>query len=169
MTQQDNRPLSLRRTLSTGQAVTVGQITWDGWRKIKGRMLESLSASEVSRALSSFLALWKKKDDAADSESPEDPEDPKAGGEILSSLANSDLAEHAPAAIQILNAALDDMTCDLFESCIEDEQPPRLAAADAMLLRDAIFAVNDFAGLLAAEKNSFAALLSGFQSKTTKT
>lgn len=81
------------------------------------------------------------------------------GAKMLADLAESDVIESAPPALQLLNRTLDDMTADLLENCLDGTQPERLTVFDVMELRQAIFSVNDFAGLLAAEKNSLTALV----------
>lgn len=93
------------------------------------------------------------------SESEGEVKDYKAiGAKMLADIADSDVIEAAPPALRLLNAALDDMTADLLEHCLDGDQPPRLTVFDVMELRAAIFEINDFAGLLAAEKNSLTAL-----------
>lgn len=176
------RPNRVKRTLSTGETITVGKISWDGWRKVKTRMLEALSASEIGRALSSILNLWAGEKPTTDNldEYPDftemDVEEIEAWQEqhpelvpglhgkdltLQEMVAKSDLVEVGPAALSLLNRALDDMTCDLLEDCIEGQQPERLGADDALELRDAVFEVNDFGGLLGKEKNSLTALVTG--------
>lgn len=152
MSETKDRPTQKKLTLSGGDQALVTQITWVGWRKVKERMLETLSASEVHRALLSLFQMYQQTDREGDPEA-------KTVQELLGS---SDLVQLAPPALQLLNRALDEMTADLIEECMQGAQPERLTAGDVMELRTAIFQVNNFAGLLDAEKNSLTALVRDF-------
>lgn len=152
-TEQPEKPKILKATLADESQVTVQRITWEGWRTVKDRMLKTLSASEVHRALSSLLTMFQTMKGSGRSESDAKVED---------LLAQSDLVELAPPALALLNRTLDDMTADLMEHCIEGPMPERLEAEDVIELRNKIFRVNDFRGLLESEKNSLSALMSDF-------
>lgn len=154
MTQdKGERPASLVRTLASGDKVTIGQISWDGWRLVKNRMLEAISASEIHQAITAVTRLFQSDDSLSEI---------NGQAKVLDLLKDGELVKLVPPALSILNRALDNVTVDLIKHCIDGPQPERLYATDVGVLRDAIFRVNDFRELLESEKNSGTALVNQF-------
>jgi len=176
------RPKTLKVTLSDGKEATIKQIPWKGWRKVKAQLFRTLSSSQVELMLHEGLVLLAKADtlnlltgslmtpaseDQAETEETQEVVEVKLQAVLekkaslegmLKALSESRISEAIPGALAIVNEALDDMTEDLIMHCVDGEGNEEMPVEDVFVLRQAIFAVNDFEAYLMMEKNSIADL-----------
>ena len=122
--------------------LTVGVMSWAGYRKVKCLLLEF-----VGKELSSALQ-------AAFTEAPRD----EAGNVITRVEVLLPLI--VPRLASAVASALDNATLDVLRECgVSAEAVAQLGPSDIVALRDAAAAVNDFERLLEAEKNLLGGLV----------
>lgn len=128
-----------RVTLTSGETVEVGLITWGAWCRVKERLVEILSGRVVEFARDAGAAG-----------------DFKALGEVLMAAS----IEKLPGLLGDLSTAIDELTDDFVRGCAANV-PDNLPAVDWVRVRDAALRSNDIGALVDSEKNFLAEVAGG--------
>lgn len=134
-------PESLQVTTSQG-SLTIHRMSWQAWKKLKGRALSLLKRPEILQAIEGGFAA---------AEAASKGNGMQAAADILS--------KGLPAAADLVVVALDESTEELVADCHRGNLPDGLTALDWITMRGAVLTVNNPVELLQAEKNSMAGVL----------
>jgi hypothetical protein len=133
MTEQ--RPSSKTVPLQDGRLITIGRMKWQGYVRLKNRVVELLS-DQVGAILAGFLTQ---------------------SGDGTAWTSDATL-QALPRLLQMVNQAVNDATPELIDACVpEPLDKTALELRDWFDLRDACAEVNDLGDLIEREKNSLRA------------
>lgn len=129
-------------TLTNGSTVQIGWISWGVWKELKNRIISLISQTLTPEVTGRIVRQW----EVFAAANP---------GESIFQLLQPQLLELVPGLAATLNAELDELTELIVRNCIIGRFPEeQLRAVDWMNLREAAAEVNDWSGMLDAEKNS---------------
>jgi hypothetical protein len=150
------RQLTRQVTLSSGKTVTVGQISWGGWKTLKSALFFALDQGEIKRAVE---AIWKVFQSLPSDKSDEGDESNEGdeGTASLETWLTPEVINLLPDFVKTVSVLANEMSEEVVRGCITDvdHDAYTLPAADLMRLRQAALEVNDFSELIALEKNFF--------------
>ncbi len=154
--------------LSTGQEVTVGQISWTAWKHVKAS-LSKLLTGPVAGSISELIGGPAQEllgEVLADGDRYWTADE---WAKILPELSRT-LQSSLPTLVQAAFKFLEDLNPDLTVGCVDaGDQGDKgidldtLSAVDVIAIREAATDVNDFAALLSAEKNLLAVMAGQIQ------
>jgi len=143
-------------TLTNGSTVTMGWISWKLWKEVKNRIIQLISTSLTPDVTAQIVQQW----EAFAAAEP---------GKSIFQVLQPQILNLVPGLLTTINGELDELSEKIVRDCAVGHFPEdQLRAADWMALREAAAEVNDWGGMLDAEKNSVLAVFMSNAAGSTK-